>query len=191
MDMRDLRESQNVEDRRGKKVRKTFPLPPGCRNVCRPQRRRVRHFTLRSLVRIVQSLLRTGNTADEICETMMLFPELANHCKPDCDELKAMVDEWLREFEAARESVGMLDDFFNDLWPFETSNRLLRLRGEIVSRVKWLLWLLRAYSLLKSVREVIDFVNATHVMLQELRVLLDGLCKGEDNVSPDLGLGPE
>lgn len=183
------RESANIEDRRGEKVGAIFPLPAGCRNVCRPKRTKVRHFTIRALVRVVESLFANGVGADEVCSAMMLFPQLAKHCKPDCGELREIVDGWLREFEAVKEHIGILDEFFNDLWPFqeEGGTRLMRLKGGVVSRVKWLLWLFRAYSLLKSIKEVVNFIDATHLVLQDISRALDALCGKEEN---DLGLGP-
>lgn len=51
---------------------------------------------------------------------------------------------------------------------------------KVVSRVKWVMWLFRAYSLLKSIKEVVNFIDATHLTLMEIRQELDRLCETQD-----------
>lgn len=55
--------------------------------------------------------------------------------------------------------------------------------GKVVSRVKWLMWLFRAHALLKSIKEVVNFIDATHLTLMEISQELDKLCEkeGESN----------
>lgn len=49
-----------------------FPLPAGCRPVCRPNRSEPRRFTPAALTRIVRSLLADGYDEGQICEAVYL-----------------------------------------------------------------------------------------------------------------------
>lgn len=51
----------------------------------------------------------------------------------------------------------------------------------LVKKLKWLMWAFRAFSLLRGIKELINFVNITHVLLAEISRDLDELCRKPDN----------
>lgn len=49
-----------------------FPLPSGCREVCRPERSETRSFTPAALTRIVRKMLEQGYDEAQVCEAVFL-----------------------------------------------------------------------------------------------------------------------
>lgn len=94
-----------------------FPLPEGySRNVYRPNRKADRVIGEREVVRMLRAALKNGYDLQEICEAIATA---GMGCKkPNCDRLKKLVDDYLDAFQDMKEHVGLLDEFFNDLWPF-------------------------------------------------------------------------
>lgn len=155
---------------------------PGCRIVCRPARKSPRVWTLAALKRVLKHL-RSEETDDAICEAIAEVILCENRI--DCGELPEAVEAAL---DALPES-GILDEFLGDLLGTRTlftakggagPSMSLAATGKgisIISRLKWILWLFRAFSLLSALRDMIEWVNVTRILLGEVQNVLQRVCE--------------
>lgn len=95
----------------------TFPLPEGTtRTVVRPNREPNRVVGQAEVLRMLRAALKNGYQLQEICEAIATA---GMGCKkPNCDRIKRIIDDYTEAMADTREAIGILDEFFKDLWPF-------------------------------------------------------------------------
>lgn len=166
-------------------------LKPGCFLVCRPKRSTSRRYSLSDLRRILGYLREDYDDeliCDAISEVMKCSPEI------DCGELVQDVDAAIQNLPERESLVQFVRDLFDSrlpgdgLPPLSPPGRGRRIPepgrgGNLLTRLRWIWWLFRAYSLLKELSNVLDWIDVTKYILGEVYDLLRKVCEGEEGAS--------
>lgn len=147
-----------------------FPLPPGCRPVCRPNRSKPRKFSARDITRIVSAARRAGEPESLIREAVNrsgMFV-LDNEARVILDKIPK--DVFLRFESAARDverAVKILDAIFGD-----TSWTLPRWLLRIIRGLIPIPWLRRLFNAGVELHRAVELLKRS---LEHVRLLADAV----------------